>query len=130
CVVRRQAGLEAREVAMELIGRDQLGEGQSTPGMARSQAFASQDTWTGTVVTAAGTASGWHHHGEHRSYIYLVRGKARIENADGELLIASPGDFVFVRPSEVHREVNPGDEESEAVLFRVGTGPVVVNVER
>jgi hypothetical protein len=37
---------------------------------------------------------------------------------------------VFVAPREVHREVNPGDEESEVVLFRVGHGPVVVNVER
>jgi uncharacterized RmlC-like cupin family protein len=114
---------------MELIGRDQMGEGHSTPGMARSQAFTSEDTWTGTVVTAARTASGWHHHGEHRSYIYVVRGEARFESPDGQQLVASPGDFVFVGPREVHREVNPGDQESEAVLFRVGTGPVVVNVE-
>jgi uncharacterized RmlC-like cupin family protein len=114
---------------MELIGRDQMGEGHSTPGMTRSQAFTSEDTWTGTVVTAARTASGWHHHGEHRSYIYVVRGEARFESPDGQRLVASPGDFVFVGPREVHREVNPGDQESEAVLFRVGTGPVVVNVE-
>lgn len=115
---------------MERIGRDELSPGQSTPGMLRSQAFASGDAWTGTVVTGAGTASGWHHHGEHRSYIYLVRGSVRFENTDGEHVLASPGDFVFIAPGEVHREVNPGGEESEAVLFRIGSGPVVVNVER
>jgi uncharacterized RmlC-like cupin family protein len=98
--------------------------------MARSQAFTSEDAWAGKVVIAAGTASGWHHHGEHRSYIYLLRGVARFENTDGVQLQASPGDFVFVPPGEVHREINPGDEESEAVLFRIGSGPVVVNVER
>jgi quercetin dioxygenase-like cupin family protein len=115
---------------MELIGRDALREGQATPGMARSSAFTSEDTWTGTVVIAPGTASGWHHHGEHRSYLYILRGEAQFEGSDGEKLVAAPGDFVFVAPYEVHREVNPGDEESEVVLFRLGSGPVVVNVER
>jgi uncharacterized RmlC-like cupin family protein len=114
---------------MELIARSGLGEGQATPGMARSSAFTSEDTWTGTVVIAPGTASGWHHHGEHRSYLYIVRGEAQFEGTDGRRLVAKPGDFVFVPPREVHREVNPGGEESEVVLFRVGSGPVVVNVE-
>jgi uncharacterized RmlC-like cupin family protein len=115
---------------MELIGSDQLGAGHSTPGMARSQAFTAEDIWTGTVVTAPRTTSGLHHHGDHRSYLYVVRGVARFENADGEQLSASAGDFVFIGPGEVHREINPGDVESEVVLFRVGGGPVVVNVER
>ena len=115
---------------MELIGKDQLGEGQSTPGMARSQAFTSEDTWTGTVVTAPGTASGWHHHGEHRSYLYVARGVAHFVNAEGSELTAGAGDFVFIGPGEVHREINPGQDESEIVLFRVGKGPVVTNVER
>jgi uncharacterized RmlC-like cupin family protein len=115
---------------LELIRSDQLGEGQSTPGMARSQAFTSEDTWTGTVVTAPRTTSGWHHHGEHRTYVYLVRGVARFENSEGEQLSASTGDFVFIGPGEVHREINPGDQESVVVLFRVGDGAVVVNVER
>jgi quercetin dioxygenase-like cupin family protein len=115
---------------MELMDKDHLGEGQATPGMSRRQAFTGENTWTGTVVTAAQTASGWHHHGEHRSYLYVVRGAVRLENADGEQLSASTGDFVFIGPREVHREINPGDQESEVVLFRVGGGPVVVNVER
>lgn len=115
---------------MQLIGSKELSEGHATPGMVRSQAFASDDTWTGTVVIPAKTASGWHHHGEHRSYLYVVRGTARFDGADGEQLVASPGDFVLIEPAEVHREVNPGDQESEVVLFRIGRGPVVVNVER
>jgi quercetin dioxygenase-like cupin family protein len=115
---------------LELIASGQLGEGHSTPGMVRSQAFTAEDTWTGTVVTAPRTASGWHHHGAHRSYLYIVRGVARFENADGQQLSASAGDFVLIGPGEVHREINPGEQESEVVLFRVGRGPVVVNVDR
>lgn len=115
---------------MKLIGKDELSEGQPTPGMARSEAFRTDDTWTGKVVIGAKTESGWHHHGEHRSYLYVVRGVANFEDADGEKLVAAAGDFVFVGPGEVHREINPGDEESEVVLFRIGSGPVVVNIER
>jgi uncharacterized RmlC-like cupin family protein len=114
---------------MKLIGKDELGEGQATPGMARSEAFSTEDTWTGTVVIGPKTESGWHHHGEHRSYLYVVRGVAHFEEADGKKLVATAGDFVFVGPREVHRETNLGDEDSEVVLFRVGRGPVVVNVE-
>ena len=114
---------------VQLIRRDELGEGQATAGMARSQAFTSDDCWTGTVVIEPRTASGWHHHGEHRSYLYIVRGKASFENEAGERLDASSGDFVFVGPREIHREINPGDQPSEVVLFRIGSGPVVVNVE-
>jgi quercetin dioxygenase-like cupin family protein len=115
---------------MKLIGKAELSEGQATAGMARSEAFTTEDTWTGTVVIGPKTESGWHHHGEHRSYLYLVRGVANFEAADGEKLVATAGDFVFVGPGEVHREINPGDEDSEVVLFRIGRGPVVVNVER
>jgi uncharacterized RmlC-like cupin family protein len=115
---------------MQLITGDRLGEGHATPGMARKEAFAGEGVWTGTVVLPAGTASGWHHHGEHRNYLYVVRGLARFENEGGEQLDARAGDFVFIGPREVHRELNPGAEESEVVLFRLGEGPVVVNVER
>jgi quercetin dioxygenase-like cupin family protein len=115
---------------MKLITRDELSEGQATPGMARKQAFAEEDVWTGNVAVGAGTVSGWHHHGEHRNYLYIARGLARFENESGEQLDASPGDFVYIGPQEVHRELNPGTEDSEIVLFRIGKGPVVVNVER
>jgi quercetin dioxygenase-like cupin family protein len=114
---------------MQLITGDRLGEGHATPGMTRKEAFAGEGVWTGTVVLPAGTASAWHHHGEHRNYLYIVRGLARFENDAGEQLDARTGDFIFIGPHEVHREVNPGVEESEVVLFRLGEGPVVVNVE-
>jgi uncharacterized RmlC-like cupin family protein len=42
---------------------------------------------------------------------------------------AGSGDFVHVPRGVVHRERNPALEEGAVILFRVGTGPAVINVE-
>ena len=47
-------------------------EGPSTAGMVRSQAVASERIWAGLVRTKPGMVSGWHHHGDHESAIYVV----------------------------------------------------------
>lgn len=102
-----------------------------TPGMTREQAFADDRYWAGIARTAPGTVSGWHHHGEHDSFIYVVSGAAKIEFGKGgrESHDARTGDFVFVPKHVVHRESNPGSQESTIALVRVGSGPPVVNVE-
>jgi uncharacterized RmlC-like cupin family protein len=42
---------------------------------------------------------------------------------------AGPGDFLHVPKGAIHREGNPGDEESRLVVVRAGHGPAVVNVD-
>jgi uncharacterized RmlC-like cupin family protein len=42
---------------------------------------------------------------------------------------AGPGDFLYVPKGAIHREGNPGDEESRLVVVRAGHGPAVVNVD-
>ena len=42
---------------------------------------------------------------------------------------AVAGDFLFVPRGAVHREANPGSEESRLVVVRAGTGALVVNVD-
>jgi uncharacterized RmlC-like cupin family protein len=114
-----------------LLRAGTLPPGQPTPGMRREEAFAGDGTWTGVVHTDAGAVSGWHHHGGHSTTIYVVTGRFRLEYPDGAglgALDAGPGDFLHVPPGLVHREANPGDRPSTAVLLRTGTGPVVVNV--
>ena len=106
-----------------------MGAGHYTPGMDRREAFAHEGAWAGTVTMEPGTASGWHHHGGHASYLFVKSGRARFETPDGGVHDCEPGHFIFIPPGEVHREVNPGGEPSEVVLFRVGTGEVVVNVD-
>ena len=108
-----------------------LADTTQTPGMLRSEAFAEGTIWAGSVQMEASSASGWHHHGINDSYLYVVSGKARFEyGAEGRQSVdAETGDFVLIPAHTVHREVNPGDESSSVVLFRVGGGEPVFNVD-
>ena len=47
--------------------------GPSTPGMDRQQAVATDGMWSGVARTQAGMVSGWHHHGEYETTIYVPR---------------------------------------------------------
>ena len=106
-------------------------EGTATPGMVREEAVATPGMWAGLVRTEAGAVSGWHHHGTCESTIYVVSGVLRMEfGADGrEVLDAGAGDFLYVAPGAVHREGNPGAEESHIVVARAGSGEPVFNVD-
>jgi uncharacterized RmlC-like cupin family protein len=99
--------------------------------MIREEAVATERTWGGLVRTTAGMVSGWHHHGDYESTIYILTGALRMEFGPGgnEVLEAGPGDFVYVAPGAVHRESNPSDEESRIVVVRAGSGVPIVNVE-
>jgi uncharacterized RmlC-like cupin family protein len=72
--------------------------GPSTPGMDRQEAFATDRMWSGVAPTEAGMVSGWHHHGEHETTIYVLTGGLRMEfGPDGSTTVeAGPGDFVYV----------------------------------
>ncbi|CUR54540.1 Cupin 2, conserved barrel domain protein (fragment) [metagenome] len=104
--------------------------GDPTPGMTRQRAFEVEGLWAGQVTTAPGAVSGWHHHDSNESSLYVVTGVLRLEFAGGEgYLDAGPGDFVHVPAYTVHRESNPGDEVSLAVIARAGGGIPTVNVD-
>jgi uncharacterized RmlC-like cupin family protein len=119
------------EERVRVVRSGGLETGPLTSGMARNQAFVSDNLWVGNVRTSPGAVSGWHHHGDHTTYGYVVSGKARFEFGPGgaESLDVGAGDFFMVPPMTVHRESNPGPEESAAVLVRIGAGPTVVNVD-
>lgn len=106
-------------------------EGQPTPGMRREQAVSTERSWAGYVTTDAGMVSGWHHHGDYESHIFVVSGAMRMESGPGgsEVIDAQPGDFIFVPPHAVHREGNPGTEKSTLVVVRAGNGEPVFNVD-
>ncbi|MDQ1568311.1 MAG: hypothetical protein QOF96_3191 [Actinomycetota bacterium] len=105
--------------------------GHATPGMVREEAVATGGMWAGFVRTAAHDTSGWHHHGDYETSIYVVAGEVRMESgtAGGDVVLAGPGDFFYVPPGAVHREGNPGDEEAHLIVVRAGSGPAVVNVD-
>ena len=106
-------------------------EGDPTAGMIREEAIATPGTWAGLVRTAAGATSGWHHHGDHETTIYVAAGELRLEYGPGgrDVVVGSEGDFCFIPPGTIHRESNPGADESRLVVVRAGTGTPTVNVE-
>lgn len=105
--------------------------GDVTPGMTREAAYVTGELWSGVAFTEPGMTSGWHHHGDHGTVIYVASGGLRMEAGPGgsQLIEAGPGDFVYVPPGAVHREGNPSDQQSELVIVRSGNGPTVTNVE-
>jgi uncharacterized RmlC-like cupin family protein len=102
-----------------------------TPGKVREQAFALEGLWSGLVRTEPGVASGWHHHGDHDTSVYVIEGNVRIEFGRGGVQVAEagPGDFVHIPKRVVHRELNPGPTRSQEVVTRSGTGPLTINVD-
>lgn len=102
-----------------------------TSGMVREEAFHTDKTWAGVAHTAPQAISGWHHHGDYESVIYVLSGRVRVEcgPGGGTILDGGPGDFLLIPAREIHREGNPTDGTTQLVLVRAGQGEVVVNVE-
>ena len=117
---------------LRVVRPDDLEPADPTPGMSRARAFEAPGLWAGIVDTAPGVASGWHHHGAHESSLYVVEGVLRLEfgPAGGQVVEAQAGDFVHVPAGVVHRESNPGEGTSRAVIARAGgPGEPTVNVD-
>lgn len=115
---------------VRVIRGSDLVRADPTPGMDREKALELPGLWSGQVRTAPGAVSGWHHHDSNESCLYVVSGVLRFEfeGYDGHL-DAEAGDFVHVPAFTVHRESNPFDSPSLAVIARVGDGIPTVNVE-
>jgi len=117
-------------VPVRVFRYDELEVADPTSGMVRERAFELPILWSGRVTTQPGAVSGWHHHDRNESSLYVVRGVLRLEFEGFEgYLDAQAGDFVHVPAFTVHRESNPTDEPSVAVIARAGGGIPTVNVE-
>ena len=115
---------------IRVIRAADLVEADPSPGMVRRRAFEIPSLWAGRVETQPGSASGWHHHDRNESSLYVVSGVLRLEFEGFEgHLDAEAGDFVHVPAFTVHRESNPTDQVSVAVIARAGGGVPTVNVD-
>lgn len=105
--------------------------GQPTSGIVREEAIATDRMWAGHASTEPGMVSGWHHHGDFETAIYVMTGSLRMEfgSEGSHSFDAGPGDFVYVGKQAIHRESNPTGELATFVVVRSGEGDVVVNVE-
>ena len=119
-----------RQEQIVVVTPQQRTPGPSTPGMVRQQAVATDALWSGLVRTEAGMVSGWHHHGDHETVIYVLSGSLRMESGPGgaDTVEAGPGDFLYVPKGAVHREGNPSAQPADIVVVRAGEGESTVNV--
>lgn len=121
----------AVEDPVVLITASEREEADPTMGMIREQAIAIEGMWTGLVRTEAHGSSGWHHHGNYDTSIYVIDGELRMEfGSDGnDILDAGPDDFIYVPKGVIHKESNPSDHESHIVVTRAGSGPPTIGVD-
>jgi uncharacterized RmlC-like cupin family protein len=115
----------------QIVRRTELADAGQTPGMVRRVAFESEGLWIGLAETDAGAVSGWHHHGDNTTYVYCAKGAIRLESGPkgGDALEAGPGEFLLIPANTVHRESNPSVGASSVVVIRIGSGPVLANVD-
>lgn len=116
---------------IDVVRSAELGTGYSTEGIIRKKAFESENVIFSQSRLLPGVVSGWHHHGTHHLYGFIVSGRLQLEYGIGEEKRAdlNLGDFFHVPPGLVHRDVNPNkDGDVFVVNILVGSGPAVINV--
>lgn len=116
----------ARVVRPEELIRPQ----HQTSGMLREEAFATENLWIGVVRSEPQQLTGWHHHGQWDTYAYVLSGSLRLESgpAGADSAEAEAGHFLFIPRGTIHRE-GSGGPGFEAIAIRVGTGPILFNVD-
>ena len=117
-----------RQVATR-IRPDELKDTDSAPGILREEAFAKPGLWAGRSTTEPGVTSGWHHHGEADTVVYVLSGTVVIEFGQ-EQVEAREGEFLVIPAGLVHRESTPAEGPSKSVVVRTGVeGPPTYEVE-
>ena len=117
------------ELMATKIGPDQLEDTDSQPGIRREEAFAQPGLWAGRSTTEPGVTSGWHHHGEADTIVYVLEGTVAIEFGR-DMVEASEGEFLVIPSGLVHRESTPSDGPSRSVVIRTGgDGPPTYEVD-
>jgi mannose-6-phosphate isomerase-like protein (cupin superfamily) len=104
--------------------------GPETPDTERRQQWVRDGRWAAWIRNDAGDMSGWHHHADNDTYVYVSRGSLTFEFGPGgaERVVAGAGDFVIVPARTIHRETTSPDADLEAFVLRMGGEPEHVNV--
>jgi uncharacterized RmlC-like cupin family protein len=114
------------------IGPDELADTDSQPGILREEAFAKPGLWAGRSTTEPGVTSGWHHHGEADTIVYVLSGTVVIEFGEegSDAVKAREGEFLVIPSGLVHRESTPSEGPSKSVVIRTGgDGPPTFEVD-
>ena len=102
-----------------------------TAGMQREELVSTHNAWVGIVQTKPEFTSGWHHHGDYDTYVYVISGELQLDfgEAEKESVMAKAGEVAFIPKDTVHRESNPSTEKQVLFGVRVGQGDPVINVD-
>src|SRR3989442_12322390 len=94
---------------IDVVQGTDLKKGESTPGIFREKAFESSNVLVSRTRLDRGAVSGWHHHGTHELYGFLVSGQLRLEYGPkgADAAGGGPGDFFPVPPGPRARDGNP-----------------------
>jgi uncharacterized RmlC-like cupin family protein len=119
----------AERLVATKIGPDELADTDSAPGIKREEAFAKPGLWAGRSTTEPGVTSGWHHHGEADTVVYVLSGTVVIEFGE-DRVEAGQGEFLLIPGGLVHRESTPSEGPSKSVVIRSGgEGPPTYEVD-
>lgn len=120
------------EGMISAVAPDALTAGDATPGIVREVAFETDRALSIRARVEPGNMTGWHHHGDREVLGHVIRGRARFEFGPGgrSSTDVEQGGFFHIPAGLVHRDVNPEDVPQELILSFVGTGPLVVNLDR
>src|SRR2546421_4376117 len=117
---------------IDVVHGTDLKKGESTPGIFREKAFQSSNVLMSRTRLERGAVSGWHHHGTHELYGFLVSGQLRLEYGPkgADAAVVGPRGFFPLPPRLLHRDVDP-DRAHPLVIVNtlVGCGVPAVDVE-
>ena len=112
-VARRRAEHEATTRQLQT----RIAQTEAALARQTEQAAATDRSWAGYVTTDAGMVSGWHHHGDYETSIYVVDGALRMESGPDGSVVFEAG------PGEAKLWVNLGTEDG------LGPGSIVTALE-
>src|SRR3954452_22683650 len=94
-----------------MVAATDLSDADPTPGMTRQVATHAEGMWSGTVDTEPHAVSGWQHHGEYETTLFVVWRLMRLESVPGGALVVLAGAAHSLRvPAQaVHRESTSSD---------------------
>lgn len=118
-------------MTVEVVPPDEVEADESTPGVVRKTVFETENVVVVQSHIEGGTATGWHYHGDRHVYGYIVEGAGAVEyGPDGdETRECSAGEYFYISPETIHRDITPPDTDTVVLVCFVGSGPVVVNVD-
>ena len=118
-------------MTVEVVSTEEVAGDESTPGVVRTTVFDTEDAVVVQSHIEKGTTTGWHSHGDRHVYGYTIEGAGAIEyRPDGdETRECSAGEYFYISPGTVHRDITPPDTDAVVLVCFVGSGPIVVNVD-